>query len=53
MGRKIRLSKEKQMKPNFFVFCEGKTEMAYIKFLRSLCSRIYGARDLRNHGYTD
>lgn len=36
MGRKIRLSKEKQMKPNFFVFCEGKTEMAYIKFLRSL-----------------
>ena len=24
------------MKPNFFVFCEGKTEMAYIKFLRSL-----------------
>lgn len=36
MGRKIRLSKEKQMKPNFFVFCEGKTEIAYIKFLRSL-----------------
>ena len=36
MGRKIRLSKEKQMKPNFFVFCEGKTEMAYVKFLRSL-----------------
>ena len=36
MGRKIRLSKEKQMKPNFFVFCEGKREMAYIKFFRSL-----------------
>ena len=36
MGRKIRLSKEKQMKPNFFVYCEGKTEIAYIKFLRSL-----------------
>lgn len=36
MGRKIRLSKEKQMKPNFFVFCEGKTEIACIKFLRSL-----------------
>ena len=36
MGRKIRVSKEKQMKPNFFVFCEGKTEMAYVKFLRSL-----------------
>lgn len=36
MGRKTRVSKEKQMKPNFFVFCEGKTEMAYVKFLRSL-----------------
>lgn len=36
MGRKIRVSKEKQMKPNFFVFCEGKTEIAYVKFLRSL-----------------
>lgn len=24
------------MKPNFFVFCEGKTEIAYVKFLRSL-----------------
>ena len=24
------------MKPNFFVFCEGETEMAYVKFLRSL-----------------
>ena len=36
MGRKTRVSKEKQMKPNFFVFCEGKTEIAYVKFLRSL-----------------
>ena len=36
MGRKIRKSKEKQMKPNFFVFCEGKTEIEYVKFLRSL-----------------
>ena len=24
------------MKPNFFVFCEGETEVAYVKFLRSL-----------------
>ena len=36
MGRKARMSKEKQMKPNFFVFCEGETEIAYVKFLRSL-----------------
>ena len=36
MGRKVRISKGKQMKPNFFVFCEGETEMAYVKFLRSL-----------------
>lgn len=36
MGRKVRVSKGKQMKPNFFVFCEGETEIAYVKFLRSL-----------------
>ena len=36
MGRKARISKGKQMKPNFFVFCEGDTEIAYVKFLRSL-----------------
>ena len=36
MGRKVRVSKGKRMKPNFFVFCEGETEMAYVKFLRSL-----------------
>jgi hypothetical protein len=36
MGRKTRVSKGKQMKPNFFVFCEGETEIAYVKFLRSL-----------------
>ena len=36
MGRKVRISKGKQMKPNFFVFCEGETEIAYVKFLRSL-----------------
>ena len=36
MGRKIRISKGKTMKPNFFVFCEGETEVAYVKFLRSI-----------------
>lgn len=36
MGRKARISKGKQMKPNFFVFCEGETKIAYVKFLRSL-----------------
>ena len=36
MARKIRVSRGKRMKPNFFVFCEGKTEIAYVKFLRSL-----------------
>jgi hypothetical protein len=36
MGRKARISKGKHMKPNFFVFCEGETEIAYVKFLRSL-----------------
>lgn len=35
MGRQIRRSKEKTMKPNFFVFCEGETEVAYVNFLRS------------------
>jgi hypothetical protein len=24
------------MRPNFFVFCEGKTEIAYVEFLRSV-----------------
>ena len=38
MGRKIRLSKEKQMKPNFFVFCEGKTEIALDKQPSISCS---------------
>lgn len=36
MGRKVRESRGKRMKPNFFVFCEGETEIAYVKFLRSL-----------------
>ena len=36
MARKARMSKGKTMKPNFFVFCEGETEVTYIKYLRSL-----------------
>lgn len=36
MARKARISKGKTMKPNFFVFCEGKTEVVYVEFLRSL-----------------
>ena len=35
MGRQIRKSKGKTMKPNFFVFCEGESEAAYISHLRS------------------
>lgn len=35
MGRQIRKSKGKTMKPNFFVFCEGETEVTYISHLRS------------------
>lgn len=35
MGRTVRNSKGKTMRPNFFVFCEGKTEITYVKFLRS------------------
>lgn len=36
MGRNNRLSKGKLMRPIFFVFCEGKTEIAYVEYLRSL-----------------
>lgn len=35
MGRQARKSKGKTMKPNFFVFCEGESEVAYISHLRS------------------
>ena len=35
MGRQIRNPKAKTMKPNFFVFCEGESEVAYISHLRS------------------
>jgi hypothetical protein len=34
-----RRSKGKRIRPNFFVFCEGETEGAYIKYLRS-CYRL-------------
>lgn len=36
MGKAARNSKGKTMRPNFFVFCEGKTEITYVKFLRSV-----------------
>jgi hypothetical protein len=35
MARKRRESKGKKIKPQYWVFCEGKTEEAYINFLRS------------------
>lgn len=35
MARRVRFTKEKRMRPNFFVFCEGETEIAYIQYLRS------------------
>lgn len=35
MGRKRIDSKKKKIRPHFWVFCEGKTEEAYICFLRS------------------
>jgi hypothetical protein len=30
-----RVSKGKKINPTFFIFCEGETEEAYIKYLRS------------------
>lgn len=35
MARKPRTAKGRVMKPNFFVFCEGETEVAYVDILRS------------------
>lgn len=35
MGRIRQASKEKKIKPHFWVFCEGKTEESYVCFLRS------------------
>lgn len=35
MARDIRKSKAKKMRPIFFVFCEGETEVAYVNHLKS------------------
>ncbi len=35
MARVQRVSKGKKMRPNYFVFCEGETEVAYVEMLRS------------------
>ncbi|WP_372756020.1 RloB family protein [Labilibaculum sp.] len=35
MGRKRQESRGKKIKPQYWVFCEGKTEEAYVNFLRS------------------
>lgn len=35
MARNIRKSKVKRMRPIFFVFCEGETEVAYVNYLKS------------------
>ena len=64
MGRMVRNSRGKTMKPNFFVFCEGKTEINYVKFLRSVfrvliptracvMAGIYGRKsdNLRQYNY--
>ena len=34
MARKEIVSKGKTMRPNYFVFCEGETEVAYTEMLR-------------------
>jgi len=35
MARKERVSKGRVMRPNYFVFCEGDTEVVYVEMLRS------------------
>lgn len=35
MARKERISRGRSMKPTFFVFCEGDTEVAYVELLRA------------------
>ena len=35
MARKPRQSKGRRMVPNYFVFCEGETEVAYVEALRA------------------
>lgn len=39
MGRTSRQSKGKVINPTFFVFCEGKSEETYVKYLRA-CYRL-------------
>jgi hypothetical protein len=36
MKQKRRQSKGKEIRPTFFIFCEGETEELYVKYLRSL-----------------
>lgn len=35
MARHVRMSKARKMRPIFFVFCEGETEVAYVNYLKS------------------
>lgn len=35
MARDVRKSKAKKMRPIFFVFCEGETEIAYVNYLKT------------------
>lgn len=35
MARNVRKLKAKKMRPLFFVFCEGETEVAYVNYLKS------------------
>lgn len=35
MAKYTRKSKGKEIKPTFFVFCEGESEEVYISFIRS------------------
>ena len=35
MARDVRKSKAKKMRPIFFVFCEGETEVSYVNYLKS------------------
>lgn len=35
MAKNKRISKGKEIRPTYFVFCEGETEEVYVKYLRS------------------
>jgi hypothetical protein len=51
MARKERVCRGKTMKPNYFVFCEGETEVAYVEILRAhyrLPIRIIAKKTLQN-----